>query len=146
MLNRTDAILAGFTSVAVITICFLTYQMLKEPETKVAKVRPTQAISTSVVFSDAQKRARSRQVREQVKKLNPTNARRGCRYGLEDQDSVSQAIDAIEHQAMEVNVEIGGGAKALDEGHRASVRLGAGQSGLVDHKGRKGAMDHLQHG
>lgn len=74
MLNRTDAILAGFTSVAVLTICFLTYQMLKEPDTKVAKVRPTQAISTPVVFSDAQKRARSQHVREKVKKLNPSKA------------------------------------------------------------------------
>lgn len=72
-MNRTDAILAGFTSVAVLTICFLTYQILKEPETKMTKVRPTQAISTPVVFSDAQKRARSRQVREQANKLNPSN-------------------------------------------------------------------------
>jgi len=38
--------------------------------------------------------------------------RRGCRYGLEDRDSVGQAIDAIKHQAMEVNIEIGGGACA----------------------------------
>ena len=44
---------------------------------------------------------------------------------------------------MEVNIEIGGRAKALDEGHRAGLRLGAGQAGLFDHKGRKGAVDHL---
>ena len=42
--------------------------------------------------------------------------RRGLRYGLEDRDPVSEAVDAIKHQAMEMNIEIGGGAKALDEG------------------------------
>jgi len=46
---------------------------------------------------------------------------------------------------MEMNVEISGGAKALDEGHRAGVGLGAGQSGLFDHKGRKGAVNDLPH-
>jgi len=44
--------------------------------------------------------------------------RRGCRDGLEDRDPVGEAIDAIEPQAMEVNIEIGRGAKALDEGDR----------------------------
>ena len=73
-MNRTDAILAGFTSVAVLTICFLTYQILKEPETKVAKVQSTRSVTTPLVLSDAQKRARSQQVREQAKKLDPTVA------------------------------------------------------------------------
>ncbi len=74
MLNRTDAILAGFTTVAVLTICFLTYQILKDPDPKVAKVQPTRSVSTPLVLSDAQKRARSQQVREQAKKLDPTIA------------------------------------------------------------------------
>ncbi len=39
----------------------------------------------------------------------------GGRYGLEDRDLVGKAIDAIKHQAMEVNIKIGGGAKPLDE-------------------------------
>ena len=69
--------------------------------------------------------------------------RRGCRDGLKDRDSVGQAIDAIEHQTMEVNIQIGRGAKALDEGHRAGVGLGADQSGVFDHKGRKGAVNDL---
>jgi len=33
---------------------------------------------------------------------------------------------------MEVNIKIDCGAKPLDEGHRAGVDLGTGQSGLVD--------------
>lgn len=74
MLHRTDAILAGFTTVAVLTICFLTYQILKEPETKLAKVQPTRSVSTPLVLSDAQKRARSQQIREHAKKLDPTIA------------------------------------------------------------------------
>lgn len=74
MLNRTDAILAGFTTVAVLTICFLTYQILKDPEPKVAKVQSTQSVSIPLVLSDAQKRARSQQVREQAKKLDPNIA------------------------------------------------------------------------
>ena len=52
------------------------------------------------------------------------------RHGLEDRDPAGKAIDAIEHQAMEMNVEIGGGAKALDERHRAGLGLGMGQAGL----------------
>ncbi len=71
-MNKTDAILAGFTSVAVLTICFLTYQILKEPGTKVAKVQATRSVSTPVIFSDEQKRARFKQVRDQAEKLDPT--------------------------------------------------------------------------
>lgn len=57
--------------------------------------------------------------------------RRGRRYGLEDRAAIREAIDAIEQQTVEVNIEIGRGAKALDEGHRAGLRLGAGQSGTA---------------
>ncbi len=46
---------------------------------------------------------------------------------------------------MQMNVEIRGGAKALDEGHRAGLRLGMGQAGVVDHEGREGAVNDLQH-
>ena len=45
---------------------------------------------------------------------------------------------------MKVNIEIGGGAEALNEGDRAGVGLGMGQAGLVTHKGREGAVDDLQ--
>jgi outer membrane protein OmpA-like peptidoglycan-associated protein len=71
MLNRTDAILAGFTTIAVLTICFLTYQILKEPESKTTKVQSPPSRTTPLVLSDAQQRARSQQVREQAKKLTP---------------------------------------------------------------------------
>jgi len=73
-MNRTDFILAGFTSVAVITICFLTYQILKEPEPKMAKVQAARATSTPLGLSYAQKRARSQQVREHAEKLKPATA------------------------------------------------------------------------
>ena len=46
---------------------------------------------------------------------------------------------------MEMNIEIGRGAKPRDEGHRAGLGLGLGQAGLVNHEGREGAVDHLQH-
>ncbi|MDT7043626.1 OmpA family protein [Candidatus Nitronereus thalassa] len=71
MLNRTDAVLAGFTTIAVLTICFLTYQILKEPESKTTIVQSTQSRTTPVVLSDAQKRARSQQIREHAKNFAP---------------------------------------------------------------------------
>ena len=55
--------------------------------------------------------------------------RGGSWDGLEDRDSIGEAIDAIEHQAMEMNIEIGRGAKPLDERHRAGLRLGFGKKG-----------------
>lgn len=45
------------------------------------------------------------------------------RDGLKDGSVVRKLIDAIEHQTMEVNIEIGRGAKALDEGHGAGLGL-----------------------
>ena len=45
-----------------------------------------------------------------------------------------------------MNIEIGGGAKALDEGDRAGLGLVPCQTGVFDHKGREGAVDDLQHG
>ena len=47
---------------------------------------------------------------------------------------------------MQMNIEIGRGAKALDEGDGAGLSLGPCQPGVFDHKGREGAVDHLQHG
>ena len=49
------------------------------------------------------------------------------------------------HQAMEMNIEIGRGPKPLDEGHGAGLCLGMGKAGLVDHEGREGAVNDLQH-
>jgi len=47
---------------------------------------------------------------------------------------------------MKVDIEIGGGAKPLDERHGAGLSLGMGQAGLVNHEGREGPVNHLQHG
>ena len=44
-----------------------------------------------------------------------------------------------------MNIEIGGGAKPLDEGDCAGLGLGIGQAGLVDHEDREGVVDHLQY-
>jgi len=52
-------------------------------------------------------------------------------------------IDAIEHEAVKMNIEIGGGAEALDEGDGTGLRLCAFQTGLFDQKGRNGAVDDL---
>ena len=65
-------------------------------------------------------------------------------YGLEDGAAVGEAIDAIEHQAMKMNVEIRRGAKPLDVSHRAGVGLGPCQLGVCDRKGRESAVDDLQ--
>ena len=46
---------------------------------------------------------------------------------------------------MEVNIEIGGGPKTLDQRDRAGLRLIPCQAGLVDHKGGQGAVDDVQH-
>jgi len=40
-------------------------------------------------------------------------------------------IDAVEHQAVQMNIQIGGGAEALDERDRARVGLAAFQSRLL---------------
>lgn len=74
MLNRTDAILAGFTSVAVVTICFLTYQILKEPEPKVTKVQPTRSVVTPLAKPETKKRTHSQQIRKKPHALKPAVA------------------------------------------------------------------------
>ncbi len=73
-MNRTDTILAGLTGVAVLTICFVTYQILKDPEAKVAKVQPTRSVTTPLVTPDDTKTTRSQQVRKNARKLNPAIA------------------------------------------------------------------------
>ncbi len=73
-MNRTDTILAGLTGVAVLTICFVTYQILKDPGPKVAKVQPTRLVTTPLVTPDDTKNTRSQQVRKNARKLNPAIA------------------------------------------------------------------------
>ena len=50
----------------------------------------------------------------------------GCLHGLKDRDPVGEAIDPIKQQAMQVDIEISGGAKPLDKDHRAGLGLGLG--------------------
>jgi hypothetical protein len=62
------------------------------------------------------------------------------RYGL------AAAIDPIEHQAMQMNVEIGRRAEAQDERDRTGVSLAAFESRLSDQKCEERlevVLDHL---
>jgi hypothetical protein len=63
---------------------------------------------------------------------------------MEHRHALGGAIDPIEYQAMQIDVEIGGRAKALDEGHRAGVGLGVFESRLLDQKCRNDPVDDLQ--
>ena len=40
---------------------------------------------------------------------------------MEDRYALAVPIDAVEHQAMQMNIQIGPGAEALDERDRAGV-------------------------
>jgi len=44
-----------------------------------------------------------------------------------------------------MNIEIGRGAKPLDEGDRTGLGLGMGQASLVDHEGGENPVNDLQH-
>jgi len=55
-------------------------------------------------------------------------------------------IHAIQHQAVKVDVEIGGRAKALDQRDRAAVSLLGLQPGLIEQVARDHAVYDLQHG
>jgi len=57
--------------------------------------------------------------------------RSGAAHFMEDPHALGHPIDSIEDQAVQMYVEIGGRAEALDEGDRASAGLGAFQSGLM---------------
>ena len=59
---------------------------------------------------------------------------------MKDRAPIGEVIAAIQHQALVMNVEIGGEAKALDEGHGAGLSLGIGQAGLVDQEGGQGVV------
>ncbi len=54
-------------------------------------------------------------------------------------------IDPIQYQAVQVNVQIGRRAEALNEGDRAGVGFAPFQSGLLDQKCRDDPMNDLQH-
>jgi hypothetical protein len=63
---------------------------------------------------------------------------------MEDRHARAAAIHAIEYQAMQMDVEIGRRAEALDERDRAGVGGGPFQSRLLDQKAGNDPVDHLQ--
>jgi hypothetical protein len=60
--------------------------------------------------------------------------------------ALGATIDSIEHQAVQMDVEIGGRSKTLDEGDRAGRGFGTFESGLLYQKCRYDAADDLQDG
>ncbi len=91
----------------------------------------------------------------------------GRAHGMEHRPLVGGTIDPIEKEAMQVNIQMipgipcpsprwgqpaavqnrsrrfcRGGSESLDEGHGASLCLGACQAGLFGQKGGDGAVDH----
>ncbi|HUL18637.1 MAG TPA: hypothetical protein VLV29_05155 [Steroidobacteraceae bacterium] len=67
----------------------------------------------------------------------------GARF-MEDRRALAAAIHAIGYLPMQMNVEIGGRAEALDERDRTAVSLAALQSRLFDQKCGNDAVDDLQ--
>ena len=55
-------------------------------------------------------------------------------------------VHAVQHQAMQVYVEIGRRAKALNQRDRTAVSLVGLETGLVKQEARDHAVHHLQHG
>ena len=64
---------------------------------------------------------------------------------MENGRPVRETIDPIQHQTVQMNIEVRGGAKTLDESYGARLGLGMGQAGLFDEKGGDGPVDDLQH-
>ena len=69
----------------------------------------------------------------------------GCAYLDEDRLTLGAPVHAIQHQAVQVDVEVGGRAKPLDQRDRAAVGLLGLESGLIEQEARDHAMRHLQH-
>jgi len=71
-----------------------------------------------------------------------------CRAGsarfMEHRRARAAAIHPIEHQTVQMDVEIGRRAEALDERDCTAVSLGAWQSRLFDQKGGNDAVNALQ--
>ena len=63
---------------------------------------------------------------------------------MEHRYALAATIDAVEHETMQMNIEIGGGAKALDEGDGTRVGFAAFESRLLDQKAGNHAVDDLQ--
>jgi len=57
---------------------------------------------------------------------------------------ISGCLHAIEHQTVQMDVQVGGRAESLDEGDRAGVGCGAFQGCLFEQKPRDCAVDGAQ--
>ena len=53
---------------------------------------------------------------------------------MEYRQALGGAVDPIEHETMQMDVEIGGRAEALNEGDRAALGFGALEPRLFDQK------------
>ena len=60
--------------------------------------------------------------------------------------TVGAPVRAVEHQAVQVDVEVGGGTKSLDQRDRGAVGLVGLETGLPEQGARDHAVHHLQHG
>ena len=68
-------------------------------------------------------------------------------YIDEDRGVVGTAsVHAVQHQAVQVDVEVGGRAEALDQRDGAAVGFVGLESGLPQQVARDHAVHHLQHG
>ena len=62
----------------------------------------------------------------------------GCTPFMKHRCALAAAIEAVEHQAVEMNIQVGGGAKALDEGDGAGVGFAAFEPCLDSSPVRRG--------
>jgi hypothetical protein len=65
---------------------------------------------------------------------------------MKHRPALAGVVHAVEHETMEMNIEIGGGTKTLDERDRARVSFAAFDASLLDQKAGDDAVDHPQHG
>ena len=64
---------------------------------------------------------------------------------LEDRLALGAPIHAIEHQTVQMDVQVGGRAESLDERDRSGVGCGAFQACLLEQKARDDPVDDAQH-
>ena len=69
----------------------------------------------------------------------------GCGYFDKHRLAVGAPVHAVQHQAMQMSIEIGRRAKTLDQRDRAAVGLKGLEAGLIQHVARDHAVYHLQH-
>ena len=60
-----------------------------------------------------------------------------CGYFNEDRLTVSAPVDPIEHQAVQMDVQVGSRSEALDQRDRAAVGLGGLEPGLIEQEARE---------